>query len=65
MNITSDTREIAKEKTFGHQLFQKFASFFGKVYATEYNPLYYLGSIAVLLFVVACISGIYILFFIM
>jgi uncharacterized membrane protein len=49
MNITSDTREIAKEKTFGHQLFQKFASFFGKVYATEYNPLYYLGSIAVLL----------------
>ena len=63
MNITSDTREIAKEKTFGHQLFQKFASFFGKVYATEYNPLYYLGSIAVLLFVVACISGIYIFIF--
>lgn len=58
-----DNRSIPKERTRGHQLFQKFASWFGKVYSTELNPLYNLGSIAILLFIIACISGVYIFIF--
>lgn len=52
-----------KEPTKGHQLFQKFSTVFGKIYSTKLNPLYNLGSISVLLFIVACISGIYIFIF--
>ncbi|MBS1764614.1 MAG: cytochrome b N-terminal domain-containing protein [Bacteroidetes bacterium] len=52
-----------KERTYGHQLFQKFSSFFGKIYSTDLNPLYNLGGIAVLMFTIACISGIYIFIF--
>lgn len=47
----------------GHQIFQKISSFFGKIYTTENNPLYHLGGISVLMFVIACISGIYIFIF--
>ncbi|MBS1920899.1 MAG: cytochrome b N-terminal domain-containing protein [Bacteroidetes bacterium] len=59
----SNTPVKIKERTYGHQLFQKFSSFFGKVYSTDLNPLYNLGGIAILLFVVACISGIYVFIF--
>ena len=58
-----NNQSIPKERTKGHQLFQKFASWFGKVYSTELNPLYNLGSIAILLFIIACISGVYIFIF--
>ncbi|MBS1774633.1 MAG: cytochrome b N-terminal domain-containing protein [Chitinophagaceae bacterium] len=54
---------IKEERTFGHQLFQRFSSFFGKIYSTQLNPLYNLGSIAILMFVIACISGIYVFIF--
>lgn len=65
-NQTSHTQQsISNEKqpAYGHQLFQKFSSFFGKIYSTELNPLYYLGGITVFLFTVACISGIYVFIF--
>ncbi len=54
---------MVKERTHGHQLYQRFASFFGKVYSTDLNPLYYLGSISIFLFIIACGSGIYIFIF--
>ena len=54
---------IKEERTFGHQLFQRFSSFFGKIYSTQLNPLYNLGSIAILMFVIACISGIFVFIF--
>ncbi|TXI34058.1 MAG: DUF4405 domain-containing protein [Niabella sp.] len=53
----------AQTLTKGHQLFQKFSSQIGKVFSTELNPLYHLGGITVLLFLIACISGIYIFIF--
>lgn len=50
--------------TRGHQIFQRFASAVaGRIYSTELNPLYSLGSISILLFTVACVSGIYIFIF--
>lgn len=52
-----------RERTVGHQLYQKFASWFGRIYSTELNPLYNLGGLAILLFTVACISGIYVFIF--
>lgn len=55
--------DIIKEPTRGHRLFQKIASPLGKLYSTGLNPLYHLGSIAILLFVIACVSGIYIFIF--
>lgn len=58
-----NTHNFPKERTRGHQLFQKFSSWFGRVYSTELNPLYHLGDIAILLFTIACISGIYIFVF--
>lgn len=63
MTDKTKTQITTKERTYGHQLFQKFSSFFGKIYSTELNPLYHLGGISVLLFTVACISGIYIFIF--
>jgi quinol-cytochrome oxidoreductase complex cytochrome b subunit len=63
MNTKEYTTAIRKERTRGHQLFQKFSSWFGKVYSTELNPLYHLGDIAIFLFTIACISGIYIFIF--
>lgn len=47
----------------GHQYYQKFASFFGKIYSTDLNPLYNLGALSILFFNIACITGIYIFIF--
>ncbi len=58
-----NTQRIPKERTRGHQLFQKFSSRFGQIYSTDLNPLYHLGDIAILLFTIAGISGIYIFIF--
>lgn len=52
-----------KDLTKGHQWFQKFSTFFGRIYSTELNPMYHLGGISVLLFAIACISGIYVFIF--
>lgn len=49
---------ISKKK--GHQVFQKFSGFFGKIYSTELNPLYHLGDLSILFFIIACVTGIYI-----
>lgn len=49
--------------THGHQIFQKFATLFGKIFSTELNPLYHLGGIAVIMFTIACVSGIYVFIF--
>jgi len=54
---------MSRRKLLDTSYFKNSHPFFGKIYATGYNPLYYLGSIAVLLFMVACISGIYIFIF--
>ena len=54
---------IPKERTRGHQLYQKFSSWFGRIYSTELNPLYHLGDISILLFTIACGSGIYLFIF--
>lgn len=62
-NIQSQTLQTPNPHVKGHQYFQKFASFFGKIYSTELNPLYYLGGMTVLLFTIACISGIYVFIF--
>ncbi len=63
MSTPNLTQNNKTERASGHQYFQKFSSFFGKIFTTELNPLYQLGGIAVLLFVIACISGIYIFIF--
>ncbi|HNG14135.1 MAG TPA: cytochrome b N-terminal domain-containing protein, partial [Saprospiraceae bacterium] len=52
-----------KDLTKGHQWFQKFSTFFSRIYSTELNPMYNLGGISVLLFAIACISGIYVFIF--
>lgn len=57
------TQPYPKERTRGHQLFQKFSSWFGQVYSTDLNPLYHLGDMAILFFTIASISGIYIFIF--
>ncbi|HLF45634.1 MAG TPA: cytochrome b N-terminal domain-containing protein, partial [Chitinophagaceae bacterium] len=62
--IKNETAQPApQEHTRGHLLFQKFSSSFGKIYSTDLNPLYHLGDMAILLFSIACISGIYIFIF--
>ncbi|MBL7736164.1 MAG: cytochrome b N-terminal domain-containing protein [Chitinophagaceae bacterium] len=63
MDKQTDTLNIIKERVRGHQLFQKISSLPGKLFSTGLNPLYYLGSIAALFFIVACISGVYIFIF--
>ena len=60
---TNDNTNAVKERTRGHRFFQKLSSPLGKVYSTNLNPLYNLGSIAILLFVIACASGIYVFIF--
>lgn len=60
---TNDNTSTIKERTRGHRFFQKLSSPLGKIYATNLNPLYNLGGIAILLFVIACISGIYVFIF--
>lgn len=54
---------IYKEKHSGHQRYQQLASWPGRIFSTALNPMYYLGSIAVLMFAIACVSGIYIFIF--
>ncbi|MBS1641164.1 MAG: cytochrome b N-terminal domain-containing protein [Bacteroidetes bacterium] len=63
MMQSNNIESVSKEKNKGHQIFQKTASWFGRIYSTELNPLYNLGGIAVLMFTIACISGIYIFIF--
>lgn len=57
------TTPIGKEKNKGHQWYQQMASKVGAVFSTELNPMYHLGGISVLLFLIACISGCYIFIF--
>ncbi len=63
MNKKDSILPIPIEKTRGHQLFQKFATRFSKIYSTELNPFYHLGDMAILFFMIACISGIYVFIF--
>lgn len=60
-NIEINT--AVKEKKKGHQIFQRIASWPGRIFSTEFNPMYHLGGISVLMFTIACISGIYIFIF--
>lgn len=46
-----------------HWLFQRFAGIFSRIYSSRLNPLYHLGDIAILMFIVACISGVYLFLF--
>ena len=59
--ISADT--IRKERNKGHQIFQRIAAWPGRIFSTELNPLYHLGGITILMFIIACISGIYIFIF--
>lgn len=52
-----------KKNRNNHWIFQRFAGIFSKVYSTRLNPLYHLGDIAVLMFIVACVSGVYLFLF--
>jgi len=63
--MTQSTNHTTPEKVRnkGHQLFQKIASWPGRIFSTELNPMYQLGGIAVWMFTIACISGIYIFIF--
>ncbi|MBI2729559.1 MAG: cytochrome b N-terminal domain-containing protein [Sphingobacteriales bacterium] len=63
MTTKKNRQPFPEERTRGHRLFQKFSSWFGKIYSTELNPFYHLGDIAILLFTIASISGIYIFIF--
>lgn len=63
MNAQAEPATVKAERTYGHQTFQKFSSLFGKIFSTALNPLYNLGAIAIFMFIVACISGIYIFIF--
>lgn len=58
-----DISQTIKEKNKGHQWFQKMAAWPGRFFSTELNPLYHLGDLAVLMFTIACISGIYVFIF--
>ncbi|HOZ83851.1 MAG TPA: cytochrome b N-terminal domain-containing protein [Niabella sp.] len=60
-NKTKQQRDL--QRTHGHQWYQRMATFFGKIFSTTLNPLYHLGGITVLMFLIACISGIYIFIF--
>lgn len=48
---------------FNHWYFQRFAGVFSKVYSSRFNPLYHLGDIAILMFIIACVTGVYLFFF--
>ncbi len=63
MTQNIDITHTIKEKHKGHQVFQKIASWPGRVFSTALNPMYNLGGIAVLMFIIACITGIYIFIF--
>jgi quinol-cytochrome oxidoreductase complex cytochrome b subunit len=59
----NDSIQIPPIRTRGHRLYQRFASFFSRIYSTELNPLYHLGDIAIFLFTIAVISGVYVFLF--
>lgn len=63
MHQHKELNTVKEEKTIGHQSFQRFASYLGKIFSTNLNPLYHLGGITILLFIIACVSGIYIFIF--
>lgn len=63
MSQVNSLADTIKERNKGHQLFQRIASWPGRIYSTDLNPMYQLGGLAVLMFVIACISGIYIFIF--
>ncbi len=63
MSQVNSLADSIKERNKGHQLFQRIASWPGRIYSTDLNPMYQLGGLAVLMFVIACISGIYIFIF--
>ncbi len=50
-------------KSTPHWHFQRFAGIFSRIYSTALNPLYYLGAVSVAMFVIACISGVYVFLF--
>lgn len=51
------------DKKLNHWYFQRFASVFSRVYSSRLNPLYHLGDISILMFAVACVSGVYLFLF--
>jgi len=50
-------------KTHNHWFFQRGVSVFSKIYSSRLNPLYHLGDITILMFMVACASGVYLFLF--
>ena len=63
MSQVNNLADTLKERNRGHQIFQRIAAWPGRIFSTELNPMYQLGGLAVLMFVIACISGIYIFIF--
>lgn len=63
MDKNAEKSNSNNDRRYGHQFYQKVSSALSRIYSTELNPLYHLGGIAVFLFIVACISGIYIFIF--
>jgi quinol-cytochrome oxidoreductase complex cytochrome b subunit/ferredoxin len=47
----------------GHRYFLKAGGLFSRVFSTPLNPLYHLGTIAIYMFAIAFVSGIYLFFF--
>lgn len=47
----------------GHQYYQRWAKVFSRIYSSRLNPLYHLGGMAIFMFIVACISGVYLFLF--
>ncbi len=47
----------------GHKIYLKFASLFSRFFSTKFNPFYHLGSISVLSFLIATITGLYLFIF--
>lgn len=63
MSRQTDNQVVTDERTRWHQWYQRVATRLGRVYGTELNPMYHLGGITILLFIIACVSGIYIFVF--
>ena len=63
MTQSNNTASNVVVRNKGHQMYQKFSSWLGRIYSTELNPMYHLGGITVLMFTIACISGIYVFIF--
>ncbi len=48
---------------FWYELFKKLAGFFSPFFSSKYNPLYHLADVAIFMFAIATLSGIYIFLF--